>query len=142
MAKGKKRRGRLPFQGGLRGLRGRVVGAAKNNLNSILDKVESFEEKGGFSRLMDEALNAPTASGWLVSGTDEKTLRQYYANLEVEYGADLQTVKKSYRRLVRRYHPDKHSDDDERERLATQLTQELTRAYDAIRAYKEKTGQK
>lgn len=132
------KRDEIPGRKRLRGLRARVIGATRNNLNSVLDKIEAFEDRGGVARLVNEAFRAPSASGWLVGGTDDKSLHQYYANLEVDYGADLATVKKSYRRLVRRYHPDKHSDDPERERLATQLTQELTHAYEVVCAHLER----
>eukprot|EP00928_Gymnodinium_smaydae_P038691 TRINITY_DN26632_c0_g3_i1.p1 TRINITY_DN26632_c0_g3~~TRINITY_DN26632_c0_g3_i1.p1 ORF type:complete len:984 (-),score=235.93 TRINITY_DN26632_c0_g3_i1:370-3321(-) len=44
-----------------------------------------------------------------------------YAQLEVERGADLATIKKSYRRLVLKYHPDKNPEDREgaEERIRT-----------------------
>ncbi len=109
----------------------RVAEAAKRNLNAMLDAVEGFEERGGLSTLLDDM--APGTGVGLIGVTyDGKSLRQYYANLETEYGADLNTVKKSYRRLMRLYHPDRHSGDPEREKLATELSQELTRAYDVI----------
>ena len=53
----------------------------------------------------------------------------YYANLEVPYGADWETVRKSWRRLLKKYHPDLHGDDPEKRRIANELTAELTRAY-------------
>lgn len=68
---------------------------------------------------------------------EEKTLRDYYANLEVDYGADMKTVKQSYRRLMRRYHPDNFADDSDMQQLATELTQELSHAYEQIREHKE-----
>ena len=52
-----------------------------------------------------------------------------YANLEVPYGSDLDLVRQSWRRLVKKYHPDRHGSDPERRRVATELTAELTRAY-------------
>lgn len=75
-----------------------------------------------------------------VSGTPEeregrrpspqrKQLAQYYANLELEPGATLEDVQRSYRRLIAQYHPDKHLDDPERHRAATELAQSLTQAY-------------
>lgn len=106
-------------------LRERISGAA----NKLLDAVDDFEKRGGISGFIDielpEALTPP-------GPYDSKTLRQYYANLETPYGADLNTVKKNYRRLMRKYHPDRHSGDPEREELATRLSQELTRAYQVV----------
>jgi DnaJ-domain-containing protein 1 len=114
------------------------------NLNVLLDRIREFEEGGGFGEAFREGFD----QGFEQIGSDgpqyrkpesgEKTLRQYYANLEVEYGADMETVKESYRRLLRKYHPDRFAADSEMEALATELTQEITRAYRAIESYWEK----
>ncbi|MEO1272641.1 MAG: J domain-containing protein [Myxococcota bacterium] len=122
-------------------LAGRMGRSAKRGLNTLLDVVDDFEKRGGLSGLINDTLD--DASGRALTGSTrsgEKSLIQYYANLEVPYGADLATVKKSYRRLLRKYHPDKHSGDPEREQLATELTQELTRAYTAVVKHLEATG--
>ena len=123
-------------------MKDRLLRAVRANLNDILDRVHEFEDRGGFQQFVD-----PLAGGFDDTGRSapdaatrgDKTIRDYYANLEVPYGADLDTVRAAYRELMRKYHPDRHSGDPERERLATQLTQELTRAYQAIESYL-KTG--
>jgi curved DNA-binding protein CbpA len=62
-----------------------------------------------------------------------KQVRQYYANLELPFGASLEEVKHAYRRLMRQYHPDKHQEDPARRQLATQLSQKLSVAYNELR---------
>lgn len=64
-------------------------------------------------------------------------IRKYYANLELPIGAPLSEVKASYRRLMRRYHPDLHQQSSEQTELATRLAQELRVAYDGLVAYLE-----
>ena len=64
------------------------------------------------------------------SGDD--ALRKAYAALEVPAGSDFDTVKKSYRRLMRKYHPDLHGGAPEKSRAATDLTQRLTQAYKTL----------
>jgi DnaJ-domain-containing protein 1 len=59
-------------------------------------------------------------------------LRLAYAALEVPYGADFATVRKSYRTLMRKYHPDRHTSSPEKQRAATELAQKLTAAYELI----------
>lgn len=59
-------------------------------------------------------------------------LAQYYANLEVPYGADLATVRSAWKRMMKKYHPDLHSKDPEKYRTATLLTQRLTEAYQEL----------
>ena len=38
-------------------------------------------------------------------------LARYYANLEIPYGSDLETVDRAWKRLLRKYHPDRHATD-------------------------------
>ena len=59
----------------------------------------------------------------------DKQLAQYYANLELKPGATLEDVKKAYRDMMRRYHPDKFLGDPEKHRAATELASSLTEAY-------------
>ncbi len=56
-------------------------------------------------------------------------LAQYYANLEVPYGSDLETVRKAWKELLRKYHPDLHSQDPDKQRLSNELVQEINSAY-------------
>jgi hypothetical protein len=63
------------------------------------------------------------------SADDAKKLRQLYEQLEVPYGAPLDEIKKSFRRLMRKYHPDLHINDAKKHAAATQLTMTLTEAY-------------
>lgn len=117
-------------------LKDRIGRSMRANLNELLDRVSDFEEQGGFRKIVEpiveefgfEPPDPPPPHG-------EKTIREYYANLEVPYGSDLETVKESYRRLMRKYHPDKHSASPEMEAIATELTQEITRAYRAVESY-------
>ena len=62
----------------------------------------------------------------------DPVIAQHYANLGVPYGADKQTVMKAWKGLLRKCHPDLHSADSKKKRIATVLTQELNEAYNAI----------
>jgi DnaJ-domain-containing protein 1 len=62
----------------------------------------------------------------------DDALRKAYAALEVPAGSDFETVRKAYRRLMRKYHPDLHGGTAEKQRAATDLTQRLTQAYKTI----------
>jgi len=59
-------------------------------------------------------------------------MAQYYARLELPYGADFTAVKLSYRRLMRKYHPDLHNVSPEKHRAATEVSQQLTQAYNEL----------
>ena len=46
----------------------------------------------------------------------DKRLRELYAQLEVPYGAAFEDVKKNFRRLMRKYHPDLHAGNPQKTR--------------------------
>ena len=60
---------------------------------------------------------------------EDAELAGYYANLEVPYGSDLETVRKAWKRQMARYHPDKHQGDPQKAKVANELVQQLNQAY-------------
>ena len=79
----------------------------------------------------------PVASHAERDSPEQKQLMQFYANLELPPFAPLEDVKRAYRDMMRRYHPDKHAGDPERRRVAEELAQSLTRAYEALTRHLE-----
>jgi hypothetical protein len=63
----------------------------------------------------------------------DPVLAEYYANLELPYGADLERVRNAWKRMVRKYHPDLHCADPEKRQLANELSQGLNRAYEELK---------
>jgi len=55
-------------------------------------------------------------------------VKDYYKILELEFGADILAVKKAYRRLALKYHPDKNKEPN-----AAQKFIEITEAYEVLR---------
>ncbi len=64
-------------------------------------------------------------------------LATYYANLEIPYGSHLEDIETAWKRLARRYHPDRHASDPERQAVATELLQGINHAYTEIRRHLE-----
>jgi DnaJ-domain-containing protein 1 len=64
-----------------------------------------------------------------------KRVRQYLANLELNPGATWPEVERAYERLRKRYSPENHQGHPERHRTAEELTESLTRAYQALQRY-------
>jgi DnaJ-domain-containing protein 1 len=71
----------------------------------------------------------PSSSPLPRRSSAEDEVRRAYAALEVPLGSNFETVRKSYRVLMRKYHPDHHSESPEKQKTATELTQKLTEAY-------------
>jgi len=61
--------------------------------------------------------------------TQDPVLAGYYANLDLPYGANLAAVKAAWKRLMKKYHPDRHAQDPAKRQVANELCAELTRAY-------------
>ena len=64
-------------------------------------------------------------------GVDSE-LAELYSNLEVPYGSNLATVRKAWKRLLRKYHPDLHSTDPEKLKIADELVRRLNGAYEQL----------
>jgi len=62
-----------------------------------------------------------------------EALRRDYANLEVAFGAPLSEVTRAYKKLLKRYHPDKFAADPEKQQVATEITLKINSSYQNIR---------
>ncbi|HUX21786.1 MAG TPA: DnaJ domain-containing protein [Spirochaetia bacterium] len=85
---------------------------------------------------------ASTGSGYRGSSaagrsTVPEVVRRDYANLEVPVDADMETVRKSYHKLVRQYHPDRFAHDPQKLKDATEITQKINQSYQRIRKFRE-----
>jgi DnaJ-domain-containing protein 1 len=69
----------------------------------------------------------------------DATLARYYRMLELPYGAPLYNVKASYKRLMKKYHPDKYQSDEQRE-TATELVKKLNEAYAELTKHLEQNS--
>ena len=67
----------------------------------------------------------------------DESLRADYANLEVPFGSDIETVRNSYKTLMLRYHPDKHAGNPEKQRIALEITKKVNQSFERIRSRHE-----
>jgi DnaJ-domain-containing protein 1 len=63
------------------------------------------------------------------AGEDGNAVRRAYAALEVPPGSNFETVRRAYRTLMRKYHPDLHTSTPEKQKSANEITQKLTDSY-------------
>ncbi len=81
----------------------------------------------------DSSSNFGANTGF-ASSQDAK-IANYYANLEIPYDSDLETVTKAWKKLLRKYHPDMHSTDPEKVKIANEIVQVLNNAYNELQKY-------
>jgi DnaJ-domain-containing protein 1 len=73
-------------------------------------------------------------SGAFRGRTDPKIAR-YYKILDLPYGAEFPEVKAAYRKLIRKHHPDRYSGSPQKQKAATELTMQLTQAYNELEVH-------
>lgn len=108
-------------------IRKRLWNLARAELNTLLERVSDDARPSSQEHTDPDPPRAPARE------SREEKLSRYYANLELPAGAPWPEVKHAYRRLMRQYHPDRHHGDPEKARVATELSQELRVAYEALR---------
>ena len=62
-------------------------------------------------------------------------IARYYGDLELEYGAPINIVKKAWKRQLLKYHPDHCQHEPEREKIGIEKTISLNNAYHEIEKY-------
>lgn len=132
----------------------RLYDMARGELNALLDKAarlgegangddRSNDDPDGLNAFSEAELEAELARRRVASSPPPPRPRtqeparavapdkfaQAYAALELPPGADFATVKRQYRNLMRKYHPDHHASSPQKEKTAHELTQKLTEAY-------------
>ena len=71
-------------------------------------------------------------------GPPPADVRRAFAALELPLTATAAEIARACRRLMSRYHPDRHAADPERELLATELSRRLTEARDRALAWRRR----
>ena len=105
--------------------------------------------QGKLARLLEGGPGARRAGPAIDSGFEAERARTHgpkggsaaaepraraFAILEVAPSATPSELRSSYRRLCRRYHPDRFDQDAEKSRAATELLAEVNAAYDLLTA--------
>ncbi len=108
---------------------------------------ESFSERLGRSAFREnstrekqnkEKKNQSKTKGYKIKinyGVDN--LKEDYNNLEVTTGASMEDVKKSYKKLLKKYHPDNYPEGSEQQKIATEITKKLNISYQRIKQFNQ-----
>jgi DnaJ-domain-containing protein 1 len=69
-----------------------------------------------------------------------EALKKDYANLEVDFQTPFPEVKKSYKRLLTKYHPDRFANNPKKLKIATEISKKINQSYQLIKDYEKKRG--
>jgi DNA modification methylase len=117
-------------------IRGRLWRLLKTEWNSRLGKYGTSQRKP-YQWTYEDAREGTKPK----ADSKDAKISGYYRMLELPYGAPLYNVKASYKRLMKKYHPDKFQSDEQRE-TATELVKKLNEAYAELVKHLEASGQK
>jgi len=71
-------------------------------------------------------------------GSADAQVAEWYRVLDLSVGADMSQIKSSYRQMMRKYHPDMHAGNPQKQKAATELSMRVTAAYNGLVAHLEK----
>jgi DnaJ-domain-containing protein 1 len=76
-----------------------------------------------------------TATADAASSEVPPDVAEAYRALEVPVGSDRETVKKGYRRMMKKYHQDRFENDDEKREIAGTVSKRINKAYERLIEY-------
>jgi DnaJ-domain-containing protein 1 len=71
-------------------------------------------------------------------GSADAQVAEWYRVLDLSVGADMGQIKTAYRQAMRKYHPDMHAGNPQKQKAATELSMRVTAAYNGLVAHLEK----
>ena len=102
----------------------RIKKITKAQLNASKPKIKSMiDEDSAFS--YSENIHSDDYND-KKPGIEEK----YLANLECQPGSSFAEIKAAYKRLIKKYHPDIHSQDPKKQKIAQTIVTQLNEAFD------------
>lgn len=117
-------------------LAARVVRLVWANLTARFERTDHTTTRTAYDRYDKSGAEHPPKSP--PRSPINPTLAEYYANLELPYGASREAVRAARRRLLSRYHPDRFANDPNKARLANDLVQRLNHAHDELLKHLER----
>ncbi len=96
------------------------------DLKAAWEEIDEFL-KTGYNRQRSRAKSRPVKNIPV-----PEVYKQDFINLEIHPTASLEEVKRSYKKLLRKYHPDRHADNPQKQQMATRITQKLNVSYQRI----------
>jgi len=105
------------------------------DLNAAYEELDDFlngKKEGSYS-WKDEEKEEPGVSSNAKLPPEE--LRSDFQYLGIPFGADIETCKAAYKKLLKTHHPDRHIGHEGNYKKATEVSAKINTAYDRIERY-------
>ncbi len=96
------------------------------SVDDVFKEYEERSEKGYYNKNQENKEN-DTEKKYEPHGTSKD--KKYYDVLELSENAGFEEIKKAYKRLMKKYHPDKFPGDEKKRAAAQNLAQQINEAY-------------
>ena len=110
----------------------------KGKLEKDLGDPESAEKSMIKAKNLDSTLNIDHELKALASKVKSMNKKDYYGTLGLKKEATPEQIKKAYKELVRKWHPDKHTSDEAAKEKADKKFKEINEAYSILNDPKKK----
>jgi DnaJ-domain-containing protein 1 len=118
--------------------KGRAYGA-DSDLEAAYEELNEFlgrgEKRGASHNFSGQNAGGDARTATAPNATPE-TLRPAFAELGVPFGADPETCKTAYKKLLKVHHPDRHAGHAENMRKATEKSARINAAYEKIERWR------
>jgi DnaJ-domain-containing protein 1 len=112
--------------------RAEVEAELKETLGSRAGK-QARKVKDVAEEAWERAYRASQARGG--GPSSEEQIAEWYRTLELDEGADFRQVRRAYRKLLAKYHPDRYASDPEKYQAATAVARRITVAYNGLKTH-------
>ncbi len=94
----------------------RLARIVRSEMDSLHNEKQQENLQEQFEQAHAKARKNFSSNNQSGSGKNQR-IAGFYANLEAPYNSDLKTVRKAWKKMVQKYHPDLHSNDPQKVRL-------------------------
>lgn len=110
---------------------------ARRAADEAFRRMKEQAARGGGSSSSSSASGSSGSSGSRTKpkSSNDAQVVEWYRTLNLSPGADLAEVKSSYRQLMRKYHPDMHAGNPQKQKAANELSMRVTTAYNGLQAH-------
>jgi DnaJ-class molecular chaperone len=98
--------------------------SAWNELNDYLDE-ERRQDKVFEENESDKRFNSSL----------DNALSKDFSNLESTPNSSVDEIKANYKKLIIKYHPDRHANDPKKQQISTEITKRLNESYKRVLEY-------